>query len=116
MKRRYLVLVDGKEAWLTERSFMAALTLAAAAHASDFGWVAPDQLAGHSNYHQVIRRLKRDLDVDGVETDDLIENNGAKRYRFSVPPQNLTIDAAAVEQHFPEGAALLRAAGLISDE
>ena len=56
------------------------------------------------------------MDVDGVRTDDLIENNGAKRYRFSVPPQNITIDAPAVEQHFPEGAAFLRSAGLITDE
>jgi hypothetical protein len=40
----------------------------------------------------VAERLKRDLSSAGVDTKALVENNGEKQYRWSVPPRNITLD------------------------
>jgi len=103
-KRRHLVVVDGAEAWLTEQSFEAALKLAVAAKTTALGWLA---YGNSENYRQVVRRLKQDLQVEGIDPELLIENSGAKQYRFSIPPANLTIDVESVALHFPEGKAIL---------
>jgi helicase len=106
-KRRHLVVVDGAEAWLTEQSFEAALKFAVAAKTTQLGWVPCSEYGGSENYRQVVRRLKQDLDAAGVDPETLIENSGAKQYRFSVPPANVAIDAESVAVHFPEGAEVL---------
>lgn len=112
--RRHLVLLDEKEAWLTENSFEAILKLAAAAHATELGWVVCTELGTYDTYHQVVRRLKIDLKADGVETESLVENNKTKHYRLSVPPQNITINDGMVLRHFPKGKAILKDAGAAS--
>jgi len=106
-KRRHLVRVGGKDAWLTGGSFEAALKLAVAARTTPLGWVSCGDLGSPDTYHQVIRRLKDDLSVGGMDVEALIENSGAKQYRFSVPPANVSIDARMIKRHFPEGARLL---------
>lgn len=106
-KRRLLMLVDGKEAWLTEQSFEAALRLAVAAKTEQMGWASSADLGEPDTYHQIIRRLKQDLKAADIDADELIENNRAKQYRISVPPANLTIDARKIALHFPEGASIL---------
>jgi len=101
-KRRHLVRIDGKEAWLTEQSFSAALKLAVAAKTTEVGWASAGQLGEPDGYHQVIRRLKQDLKAADVDADKLVENNRAKQYRFSVPPRNITVDADMVIRRLPE--------------
>lgn len=98
-KRRHMMTIDGKEIWLTERSFGAALRLALAAKTSPLGWMDCDHLGSMDGYHQVIRRLKKSLKTSGIDVDRLVENNGAKQYRFSVPPGNITLDEGVIRRH-----------------
>ncbi len=98
-KRRHLVTIDGKEIWLTERSFGAALQLALASQRISLGWIDCDQLGSIDNYHQVIRRLKKALKISDINADQLVENNGAKQYRFSLPPGNVTVNDAVIRKH-----------------
>ncbi|MBE0568408.1 MAG: DEAD/DEAH box helicase [Deltaproteobacteria bacterium] len=102
-KRRHLVTIDGKEVWLTERSFGAALRLGLAAKNTSLGWLDCDQLGSIDNYHQVIRRLKKALKIADIDADRLIENNGAKQYRFSVPPGNVSLDEMVIREHVTGG-------------
>lgn len=106
-ERRHLVIIGGKEAWLQAKSFEAALKMAVAAKTTDLGWVSALALGDHDTYHQVIRRLKKDLGVDNVEPDKLIENNKGKQYRLSVPPQNITVKEDMVLRHCPEAKRIL---------
>ena len=106
-KRRHRVVVDGTEAWLTEQSFEAALKLAVASKTTGLGWVPCSAYGSSENFRQVVRRLKQDLQVTGIDPELLIENSGAKQYRLSVPPANVSIDAESVAVHFPEGKATL---------
>ena len=102
-RRRHLVKLNEKDAWLSERSFEALLTLAVAAKTTDLGWVSRDRLGTRDTYHQAVRRLKRDLRVDGIDVERLIENNLSKQYRLSVPPQHITLDREMILRHYPEG-------------
>jgi len=101
-KRRHLIYVGGKESWLTERSFEAALRLAVASKTTELGWASGHELGEPDTYHQVIRRLKTGLKKANMDVDKLIENNGAKQYRFSTSPRNITIDGKMVLRHLPE--------------
>ena len=105
--RRYLILIDGKDAWAREKSFETALRLAVAAKTVDLGWCSAANLGGHDSYHQHIRRLKHDLSPTGANVEALIENNWAKQYRFSVPRANISIDVPAVRRCLPDCEELL---------
>ncbi len=100
MNNRHMVTFGRKKAWLTLRSFQAALALAVAAKTVECGWLGVDGLGGFKSYHQVIRRLKQDIQDAGADP-SLIENSRAKQYRLSLPPQNISIDAETVSQHVP---------------
>jgi helicase len=98
-RRRHLATVNGREVWLTERSFQVALTLALASGETVLGWADCDRLGSMESYHQAIRRLKKDLGRSEADVERLVENNGAKQYRFSVPPKNITLDEAMIRRH-----------------
>jgi len=110
-QRRHLVKVNSQEAWLTEQSFEVALRLAVAAKTTALGWIGCQDIGDHDTYHQVIRRLKKDLQVGGIDADRLVENSRSKQYRFSVPPRNITIDQAMIGRHFIDGHRILAALG-----
>jgi helicase len=99
-KKRHLVKIDELEVWLSEQSFETLLKLAAAAKTACSGWMGHDCIGSPDHYHQVLRRLKRNLQRDGVKDDNLIENNLAKQYRLSVPPGNITMNLATIRHHF----------------
>ena len=105
-KQRYLIRIDNKELWVTLRSFETALMLAIAAKDGDLGWVNGRDMSSES-YYQVIWRLKENLKADGVDPDQIIENNGAKHYRFSVPPVNISWDEKKIQAHAKECLRLL---------
>jgi helicase len=98
-KRRHLVVIDGQEVWLTGKSFDAMLKLSLAAKATPLGWLDFDHLGTIDTYHQVIRRLKKALKSSGADVDRLVENNGGKQYRLSVPPGNITLDESVIRSH-----------------
>lgn len=52
------------------------------------GWLPPGDPA-------IETRLKD----SGIEIDRVVENNGAKQYRLSVPPGNVTFDETVIRQH-----------------
>ncbi|MCK6470846.1 MAG: DEAD/DEAH box helicase [Planctomycetes bacterium] len=106
-KRRYLVTLNEKEVWLKEQSFEAMLKFAVAAKTTELGWLTCDQLEASGHYHQVIRRLKQDLLVEGIDVERLIENNRAKQYRLSVPPKHITLNPQMIRKHLPEAARIL---------
>ena len=62
------------------------------------------------------RRLRRNLKVEGMETGALVENDGAKQYRLSVPPANITLDVKMITRHFPGADKVLSGLDLPSDE
>ena len=64
------------------------LHLCVAAKTDDLGWILGSSI-DPDNFHQTIRRLKKDLAVDGVDTAGLIENSRSKSYRISTPPANI---------------------------
>ena len=76
------------------------------------GWLSSAEIGGHDTYHQVIRRLKRHLNVDGIDPGQLLENSGAKQYRFSVPPGNVSVDRGMVERHVDGAGAVLASLAL----
>ena len=106
-KRRHLVLLNEREVLLTEQSFKVLLELAMAAQNTELGWVGCDRLGDPNHYHQIIRRLKRDLKASGLEIEPLIENNAAKRYRLSVPPTHVSVNQKLIQRHLPEMARTL---------
>ena len=108
--------MNGVDAWLSERSFETALKLAVAARTTPLGWLGASEIGAFNNYHQVIRRLKRDLQRAGVEAGALVENNRSKQYRFSVPPRNITIDEDMVCRHSPESDMILSGLSAASGE
>jgi len=106
-KKRYLILVDGKEAWVRRQPFEAAFRMAIQAR-QDSGWVSGIKLS-QDKYHQVFHRLKQDLECTGVDASALIENNAYKQYRFSIPQENITLDDEKIRLNEPELAQLLEA-------
>ncbi|MFH1022102.1 MAG: DEAD/DEAH box helicase [Planctomycetota bacterium] len=106
-ERKHLVLVQGKKAWLSAKSFDVILRMVVAAKKTDLGWVDYPDIGEVSSYHQAIRRLKTDLVESKVDADNLIENSRAKQYRISVPPQNITIDETMTKRHYPESESIL---------
>ena len=98
-KRRHLATINGAEIWLTAKLFDAMLKLSLAAKGTPLGWLDFDQLGTIDTYHQVIRRLKKALKGSGTDVDRLVENNGGKQYRFSMPPGNITLDEAVIRSH-----------------
>ena len=107
-KRRHLVTINDQEIWLTAKSFDVVLKLALAAQGTPLGWLDFDQLGSIDTYHQVIRRLKKALKASGTDVDRLVENNGAKQYRFSVPSGNITLDEPVIRGHVTGADKLLR--------
>jgi hypothetical protein len=110
-RRRRLLVIDGRETWLREASFEAALKLAVAARTTQLGWVSAGAFGESETSYQVIRRLKQDLAPSGIDPESLVENNGAKQYRCSAPPANLTFDVPRISLHFPEGVPILARLG-----
>jgi len=104
---RYLVRISGKDAWLTETSFSTMLHLCVAAKTDDLGWILGSSI-DPDNFHQTIRRLKKDLAVDGVDTAGLIENSRSKSYRISTPPANIAINNGTVLRHYAEAEKILK--------
>ncbi len=90
------------------------LKLAVAAKASELGWLTCDQLGTPGHYHQVIRLLKQDLQVVGIDVERLIEISRSKQYRLSVPPKHITLKPQMIRKHLPESGRIL--ADLKDDE
>ncbi|NUQ46856.1 MAG: DEAD/DEAH box helicase [Phycisphaerae bacterium] len=105
-KKRHLVHVNDQQIWLAPQSFETALKLAIRAKASELGWLPVHLICADGNHHQVIRRLRQDLEPTGLDMNKLVEN-GSKAYRFSVPPDSISWNDSRIHAHAPELAHLL---------
>jgi helicase len=101
-KTRYLIQLNEQDCWVTLKSFEAALILAVSAKVTELGWAGGTAFGTPDGYHQTIRRLKNDLACEGIDIEALIENSGSKQYRFSVPPQQVGINAEMILRHSPD--------------
>lgn len=62
---------------------------------SSIGWLAFSE-DDVSDVHKAVQRLRKDLKPGGVEVAKLIENNGYKQYRISVPPDQITLNRKTI--------------------
>lgn len=108
-KKRLLIRINEQELYVAPQSFETALKLAIKAKMADLGWLQAREI-GSDDYHQVIRRLRKDIEPAGVDADKLVESNTCKAYRFSVPPDHISWNDARIRAHAPEYASLLDAA------
>ncbi len=94
-KRRYLIRVNGKDAWVRLDTFTCLWKLAVALLNVPPGWLRDF----HDNAHSAIYRLKQDLaKVTGLDG-DCIENDGHGQFRLSVPPENVTYDEGPLKAY-----------------
>ena len=97
-KKRHLIRINDQEVYVTQQSFETALRLAVRAKTTDLGWVSGPDICPDS-YHQIIRRLRRDLEPAGLGPETLVECNGCKAYRLSVPRDHITWDERRIRAH-----------------
>lgn len=97
-RRRCRFLVDGRETWITEKSFETVWDLAMADRdweAHPAGYVRASELHG-SNVSTLLRRVEDDLrEHAGVV--GLIERDGKGGYRIAVPPTHVTWSADVMQ-------------------
>jgi len=94
-KRRYLLHINGQEAWLTLLAFQLLWRLAAQRHTSEMGWVHTSDLYPGDNAHQALSRLRAALVKHaGEPARGWLENDGHGSYRLALPAESLTWDEA----------------------
>ena len=91
-KRRYLVEINGKEAWIQLQQFQLLCRLAFKLKQDKLGWLYTSDMGIKGNIHQAILRLRTELRDHITNTDVTVENDGHGSYRLSVPPDNISLD------------------------
>lgn len=94
-KRRYLIRINGREAWVRLETFSCLWKLAVGLLNTPPGWVGDL----HKNAHSAIYRLKKDLAAVAGLDGDCVENDGHGQFRLSVPPENITYDREPLEAY-----------------
>lgn len=98
--------VDSQERWVRATTFEALYLLAVALRTTPTETLAGTTLGQH--YNHAMSRAKADLEAKAGFDGSLIESDGHKGYRLSLPPDHVTCDEAAVRTHHPH--LLLKAA------
>jgi len=88
-RRRYLIHIDGREAWVRGETFTCLWKLAVRLCNHPPGWL--HRMDFHENVDSAIYRMKQELAKAGLDG-DCIENDGHGQFRLSTPPQNITYD------------------------
>lgn len=92
-QRRRLVVIEGREIWLTEKSYEVFVVLAQACKNTEDGWVSALEFGDLDTYHQAIRRLKNNLEEEGFhKAEELIKNNASKQYRLNVDRERVQLN------------------------
>lgn len=86
--RRNVVMVNERHAHLQPKSFATLLRMAIAIKSDGNGWV--------DGTHKDIQRLRESLQIRGIKTTTLIENDSQKRYRLTAPPEKIEIDCGEI--------------------
>jgi hypothetical protein len=107
-KQRALIKLNGQPKSLSNQSFEALLRLAVAMKCNGAGWVPQSEYGSSETCHKIIQRLRDGLEAPGIDTADLIENDGSKRYRLSMPPDQISLDEEAILLSFPDVEEILK--------
>ena len=91
-KRKYLVEINGKEAWITLKSFELLCRLSFKLKQDKIGWLHTSDMEIPGNVHEVIKRLREALSDYVKDIGATIQNDGHGCYRLSVPPDNISMD------------------------
>jgi replicative superfamily II helicase len=97
-KQRAAVMLNGEIKTLSSQPFEVLLRLALAMKKDGVGWVSMPE---ESDYKK-IQRLRDALGADESNNDGLIENDGAKRYRLSIPADSIELDKSSILKSFPD--------------
>ena len=102
-KRRYLLRINGREAWLTLGAFQLLWRLAARRHTSEMGWAHTSDLHSGDNAHQALSRLRAALVKHaGEPARAWLENDGHGSYRLALPARDLTWDEEHMQAYHPD--------------
>jgi hypothetical protein len=66
------------------------------------GWVRGDDFGPNEAHYKHVQRLREELQTKDGGTTELIENDGAKRYRLSIPPAQIGLDEDAILRGAPD--------------
>lgn len=97
--RRGRIEVDSQEKWVRDSTFEILWRLAVALRTSPTETMNGRDLG--EDYNHALSRAKRDLEVRAGLDPELIENDGNKGYRLSIPPDHVTCDEASVRTRYP---------------
>lgn len=106
-KRRYLVEINGKEAWIPLQAFELLCRLAFSPKKDEAGWLHTSDMEISGNVHQAIRRLREAIGEYVKDLDVTVENDGHGNYRLSVPPDNVSLDRDSLQIYHSRLAGLL---------
>jgi DNA-binding response OmpR family regulator len=98
-KRRNLIKVNGKEAWVRTKTFSVLWRLALPFWSGKDGWLKAAQIADEDNPHQAILRAREDIKSCVKDPKKTIEHNGSQ-YRLSTAGKKLTYNENLVPQYF----------------
>ncbi len=101
-KQRTVITLNGKTVSLSPQPFETLLRLAVANKSDGVGWRLESDFPVGESIYKVMERLRDQLEPSGIKKDDLIENDGAKRYRLSIPPALIELDVDAIVRSFPD--------------
>lgn len=98
-KRRYLIEINGKEAWIRLQQFLLLCRLACKLRQDKLGWLHTNDMGIKGNVHQAILRLREDIGDHITDTYITVENDGHGNYRLSVPPDNISLDKDSLKTY-----------------
>lgn len=79
------------------QSFQTLSKFSLVAKSTESGWVQYSDIAmDESNCYKIIQRIKEELKIADVNTNLIIENDGSKRYRLSVPRTIIQIEKLTI--------------------
>lgn len=106
-KRKYLVIINDKEAWIPLQPFELLCRLAFKLKKDETGWLHTGDMDISGNVHQAIGRLKKSLSEHIKDANSTLENDGHGSYRLSVAPDNVSIDLDSIKTYHSRLANLL---------
>ncbi len=101
-RQRAMISLNGKSVSLSPQPFETLLRLAVANKSDGVGWMLESDFAVGESVYKMMGRLRDLLEPSGIKKDDLIENDGAKRYRLSIPSAQINLDIEAIIRSFPD--------------
>ena len=99
--KRTKIFINGYALGITNRSLELLLQFAVALKLDGTGWVHKEDISLNLAVTQIVSRLRSEIRDHTInKKGNIIENDGAGRYRLSVPPDNVIIDKESLSGHW----------------